>query len=171
MTSFDLDPCERFTAGAIGEPGQRVFYLQAAAGGETATLKVEKTQVGALARYLAQLLADLPTPAPSEVPAPELMELVEPTDAEWTVGSIAVAFDDNLDRMIVRAEELVDDEDELAVLSAQSARVVLTRGQVQAFVIRGATLVAAGRPPCPLCGLPMDPEGHVCIKTNGHKKS
>ena len=51
---------------------------------------------------------------------------------------------------------------------AGMARFSLTRGQVASFVVRAATLVAAGRPPCPLCGRPLDPEGHVCIKTNGH---
>ena len=171
-SSFDIDPVDRFTTGAVGEPGQRIFYLQAFGGGQLMTLKLEKTQVAALARYFAELLTDLPTPGPGEVP--DDLELIEPAEADWTVGQLAVAFDETIDRMILRAEELTQEEgdDEPAgtdVLGA-SARLVLQRGQVQAFVRTAAMLVASGRPPCPLCGLPMDPEGHVCIKTNGHHK-
>jgi uncharacterized repeat protein (TIGR03847 family) len=167
-----MDPVDRFTTGAVGEPGRRVFYLQAAGGGELMTLKVEKTQVAALARYFAELLSDLPAPAAGEVP--DDLDLLEPFDTAWTVGQLAVAFDESIDRMILRAEELVPQEEDedaagTAVLGA-SARLVLQRGQVHAFVRTAAMLVAAGRPACPLCGLPMDPEGHVCIKTNGHHK-
>ena len=172
MTSYDIDPVDRFTAGAVGEPGERVFYLQAVGGGEVMTLKLEKAQVAALARYFAELLSDLPSPAPGEVPSD--LELIEPVIGDWVVGQLAVAFDEGSDRMILRAEELVvEDEEEGAgteVLGA-SARLVLSRSQVHGFVVRAAMLVAAGRPACPLCGLPMDPEGHVCIKTNGHHKS
>jgi uncharacterized repeat protein (TIGR03847 family) len=170
--SFDIDPVDRFATGAVGEPGQRVFYLQALGGGELMTLKIEKQQVAALARYFAELLTDLPTPGPGEVP--DEVELIVPVEPDWTVGQLAVAFDDTIDRMILRAEELTqeadDDEPAGTDLLGASARLVLQRGQVQAFVRQAAMLVAAGRPACPLCGLPMDPEGHVCIKTNGHHK-
>jgi len=169
MTEFDLPDVDRFTAGAIGEPGQRVFYLQAVAGGETVTVRCEKTQVGALGDYLAQLLADLPAPDVTSVP--NELELVQPVEAVWTAGQIGVVFDDSRDRMVVRVDELPlgdGDEDDSATLGM--LRVALTRAQVHGFVMRAATLVAAGRPPCPLCGRPIDPEGHMCIKTNGHQK-
>jgi uncharacterized repeat protein (TIGR03847 family) len=185
VSSFDLDPVDRFTAGAVGEPGHRVFYLQAQVTGEPAlSFKVEKTQVAALAGYFAQLLADLPTPEPDDVHAD--LELVEPVLAEWVVGTIGVAYDEGDGRFLVRLDELVEDEtaiegdDEERALASEgevdpdeqggeSARLVLSRGQAHAFVVRSALLVASGRPACPLCGRPMDAEGHMCVKTNGHK--
>jgi uncharacterized repeat protein (TIGR03847 family) len=135
------------------------------------TLKLEKAQVAALARYFADLLSDLPTPTAEEIPTD--LELVEPLIADWVVGQLAVAFDETIDRLILRAEEITEEEDEESAgtdVIGGSARLVLQRGQVQAFVVQAAMLVSAGRPACPLCGLPMDPEGHVCIKTNGHHK-
>jgi uncharacterized repeat protein (TIGR03847 family) len=164
-TSFDLPEPDRFTAGTVGPPGQRVFFLQAAGEGHVVTLRLEKAQVAALAEYLASVLADLPTPDPGSVPAE--LELVEPVVAEWVVGQIGVVFDEDRDRMVVQAEELL--EDEADETDRGVARVALTRAQVAGFVARAAELVAAGRPPCELCGRPKDPEGHMCIKTNGHR--
>lgn len=165
--SFELFEVDRFTSTAIGPPGARVFYLQAVAGDEVVTLRVEKAQVAALAGYLAELLSDLPTPSPEEIPRE--LEPVEPLVAEWVVGQIGVAFDEARDRMVIRADEVVaDDADDEVVSGEGSASFVLTRPQVAAFVVHAASLVAAGRPPCPLCRLPLDPEGHVCIKANGH---
>ena len=168
MTEYDFPDVDLFTAGAVGEPGQRVFYLQAVAGPQVVTLKCEKAQVAALAGYFAELLADLPTVADEEVPAE--MELRVPIEPDWVVGQIGVVFDEGRDRMVVRADELRAEEDEDDDTIVGMARVALTRAQVQAFIVRAAQLVAAGRPPCPLCGRPLDPEGHMCIKTNGHRK-
>jgi uncharacterized repeat protein (TIGR03847 family) len=167
--SFDLPEPDRFTAGTVGPPGQRVFFLQASALGHVVTLRLEKAQVAALAEYLASVLADLPTPEPESLP--EELELVQPVVAEWVVGQIGVVFDEDRDRMVVQAEELVEevpDEPE-GELDRGVARFALTRAQVAGFVARAADLVAAGRPPCELCGRPKDPEGHMCIKTNGHR--
>lgn len=173
--SFDLPSPRHFTAAAIGEPGHRVFYVQAADDAVTVTLKLEKTQVAALAQYLAELLADLPPVAGEEVA--DAADLVEPAVAEWVVGTIGVAVDEVSDRMVVTFQELraqdpgaeledvadFDDADD-----ASLATFTITRSQAMGFVRRAAQLVASGRPPCTLCGRPLDPEGHVCIKTNGH---
>jgi len=164
-TSFDLPEPDRFTAGTVGPPGQRVFYLQAAGEGHVVTLRLEKAQVAALAEYLASVLADLATPDPTAVP--DELDLVEPVVAEWVVGQIGVVFDEDRDRMVVQAEELLEEEAEDPDQGV--ARFALTRAQVAAFVARAAELVASGRPPCDLCGRPKDPEGHMCIKTNGHR--
>ena len=168
--SFDLTAPERFTTGAIGEPGQRVFYVQGTEGDVTVTLKLEKTQVAALAQYLAELLADLPPVGDDDVP-PEV-DLIEPAIAEWVVGTIGVAVDEGRDRMVVTFQELrpeaPEGEADAADEDANLATFTITRAQALAFVRRAAELVAAGRPPCMLCGRPLDPEGHVCIKTNGH---
>jgi uncharacterized repeat protein (TIGR03847 family) len=123
-----------------------------------------------MAQFLSGMLVDLPTPSPDEIPG--VLELVEPVVGEWVVGQFVVGFYEGRDRLLLRVDEVgeLDEEGELLPdPDAGMARFVLTRGQVASFVIRAATLVAAGRPPCPLCGRPLDPEGHVCIKTNGHK--
>ena len=167
MTSLLYEQPERFTAGTEGEPGQRVFYVQATEQGATVTLRLEKTQVGALAQYLAELLADLPPVEDAEVPTD--LELTAPVLPEWIVGGIGVAFDEGRDRMLVTFQELVPEDAEEG--SGGTVSVLATRPQCLAFVRRAAELLSAGRPPCHLCGRPLDPEGHTCIKTNGHHPS
>lgn len=177
--TFELPSPRLFTAGTIGEPGQRVFFVQAAEDAVVVTLKLEKTQVAVLAQYMAELLADLP-PVP-DVELPHDLELIQPIVAEWVVGTIGVAFDERRDRIVVTFQELqatdalqgtegasTDDEPQLDDDTASLATVIITRPQAMAFVRRAAELVSSGRPPCTLCGRPLDPEGHVCIKTNGH---
>jgi uncharacterized repeat protein (TIGR03847 family) len=166
-TSFDLPEPDRFTAGTVGPPGQRVFYIQASEAQQVVTLRLEKAQVAALAEYLASVLADLAVPDPESLPGD--LELVEPVVAEWVVGQIGVVFDEDRDRMLVQAEELLEEGEEDVEVDQGVARFGLTRAQVAAFVARAADLVAAGRPPCELCGRPKDPDGHMCIKTNGHR--
>lgn len=168
-SSFEMHT-DRFVSGAIGPAGDRVFYLQATEGDDVVSLRLEKQQVAALAEYLAGILADLPTP--DEIVAAD-SDLVEPVIAEWVVGSLAVAYDEGEDRVLIVAEELLPeaDDDELADVldtAPSTARLHVTRAQVAHFVRHAVDLVMAGRPACPLCGRPMDPEGHVCPKTNGH---
>ena len=158
--SYELDEVDVLTTGTVGPPGERVFYLQARRGPQLITLKMEKTQVAALVRYLGTLLADLPPP---EVLPPNL-ELVEPVQAEWVVGTLGVSYDEDADRFVLLAEELVEEGDDGAV-----ARIGATREQIAGLVLHGAEVVEAGRPPCPLCGEPLDAEGHACVRLNGHK--
>ena len=177
--TFDLPSPRLFTTGTIGEPGQRVFFVQAVEGAIVLTLKLEKTQVAGLAQYMAELLADLPPVPDDELPYD--LDLIDPVVAEWVVGTIGVAFDEGRDRMVVTFQELQTteaegepqpDDDPLPGTGGASAvslaTVTITRPQAMAFVRRAAELVSSGRPPCTLCGRPLDPEGHVCIKTNGH---
>ena len=159
--SYDLDEVDVLTTGTVGPPGERVFYLQARRGSQLLTLKMEKTQVAALVRYLCTLLADLPPPEE----LPQDLDLVEPIDAEWVVGTLGVSYDEDMDRFVLLAEELVEEGEEGAM-----ARIGATRDQVAGLVLHGAEVVEAGRPPCPLCGEPLDAEGHVCVRLNGHKR-
>ena len=162
--SFEIDTPVVFTTGTVGEPGHRVFYVQAQGDGLVVTLKLEKQQVGALAEYLSGLLADLPTV--DEASIPTLLELVGPIVPEWTVGELGVAWDDLNDRMVLVAQELLTEEEIEAAVEPATARFRVTREQVAAFVERARELVAGGRPPCPLCGGPLDPEGHACPRLN-----
>jgi uncharacterized repeat protein (TIGR03847 family) len=157
--SFEI-AADRLTTGTVGPPGQRVFYLQARQGRQLMTLRLEKTQVAALCRYLEAMLADLPPTGD----LPTDMTLVEPVVDEWVVGSLGVSYDEDEDRFILVAEELVEEGDEPARASIRA-----TREQVAALTHHGTQVVAAGRPPCPLCGAPLDPEGHVCVRLNGHR--
>jgi uncharacterized repeat protein (TIGR03847 family) len=176
--SFDLDGPDHFTAGAIGPPGQRVFYLQAREDEVVVTLKCEKEQVAALGEYLGGLLARLPGKAPTPADKPDLLQ---PLEAAWPVGSLGVGYDGDRDRILVVANERVeqdDDDEEEAETEAEaevkagpeaaSARFAITRAQAAAFVERARGLLSAGRPTCPMCGEPKDPAGHACPRSNGH---
>ena len=165
-SSFELPDVDKITVGTVGEPGQRVFYLQARMGAQLVTLKMEKQQVSALAQFLGNLLADLPRPGDP----PTELDLEEPTIEEWAIGSIQLSYDPELDRILIIAEELVitDDDDDMEVVPA-IARFGATREQMAAVAMHGTSLVSAGRPACPLCGFPLDPSGHACPRTNGHR--
>lgn len=163
--SFDLPSVDAVTFGTVGEPGKRVFYAQAWSAATVVTLKVEKQQVQGLATAMQELLNDLPTES-SPTAAPGLRPPIEP---HWTVGGIGVSpFDEATQRVTVLFEELVRDTESGEV--AATARIGVTIAQMVALVERGEELVAGGRPNCPLCGNPMDPDGHSCPKTNGHLK-
>lgn len=176
-SSFDLPSVDRITVGTVGEPGNRTFFIQAREDSLVVSLKVEKGQVAALAERLGDLLHE--NPASSPIPDPSELDLEEPTLAEFVVGSLGLSFSTDDDRVVIVCEELVmvdpdeddldDDEDDEDVPRGAVARFGLTRGQAAALAMRGATLVATGRAACPLCGYPLDPRGHVCPKTNGHR--
>jgi uncharacterized repeat protein (TIGR03847 family) len=76
-----------------------------------------------------------------------------------------VSYDEDADRVVIVADELVEEGEEGA-----RARITATREQVAALSVRGAEAVAAGRPPCPLCGQPLDAQGHTCPRLNGHRE-
>lgn len=158
--SFDLEAVDRLTVGTVGPPGQRVFLLQARRGPEVMTLKLEKAQVSALAEYLGQLLEEVGRPGD----LPTDLELEEPAEPAWVVGTLGVSYEADSNSFVLVAEEAVVEEDVGAV-----ARLAASVEQVAALAIRGVQLVESGRPPCPLCGYPLDPSGHACPRTNGNR--
>jgi uncharacterized repeat protein (TIGR03847 family) len=150
--------------GAVGEPGHRTFFLQARQDGQLVTLKIEKQQVRALAERILPLVRDvLSTAAPAS-------DLAEPVLSEWPVGTIRILEDRGNNTFVLMAEEVVelDDEGEPLVTGAM-ARFGATRAQIAALARRGMELVEAGRPLCPLCGFPLDPDDHACPRTNGNR--
>jgi len=176
--SFQLDGPDHFTAGAVGPPGQRVFYLQAREDDTLVTLKCEKEQVAALGEYLGGLLARLPG---GTISPADKRELVQPLDAAWPVGSLGVGYDGDRDRIVVVANERVEEDEDVEGTESEgteresttgpepaSARFAITRAQAAAFVERARALQRAGRPTCPMCGEPKDPTGHACPRSNGH---
>lgn len=159
--SYELGAPRKVTVGTVGPVGGRTFYLQACEATSVVTLKVEKQQVGALSTLLGRLLQDLARPGELDQDG---LELDDFDQAEFVVGTLAVSYDGGRDRVVVLAEELVGEDDE----PGDQASIAMTREQAAALAIRGTQLVEAGRPPCPLCGFPLDPRGHACPRTNGH---
>jgi uncharacterized repeat protein (TIGR03847 family) len=216
--SFELRNVDHFVADAVGPPGQRVFYLQAAQGDQSVTLRLEKQQVAALCEHLAAMMADLPE---AEGIANISNELREPVEESWVVGAMGVAYEQDEDRILLVAEEMVFDtddasddaglrgltgretdpgnidpenidpdandyddnfNDELAadfeadfddlfgpsgiLGGAATARFHVPRSLLAAFVAHGLHVTSAGRPPCELCGGPINPDGHICPRLN-----
>lgn len=170
--SFEFREVTHFTAGAIGDPGERVFYLQVGDDSAMVTVKLEKQQVKALAQFLRGVLDDLPsTDAPAAAPG-----LISPTVPEWTVGQIAVGVDEADAEVVLVIEELVpedeDDqavEDDLGLLDDESGariRAHIDVSHAVGFITMSDELMNKGRPPCRLCGQPLDPSGHACPRLN-----
>lgn len=153
----DLGAPDLFSIGTSGPVGQRLFLLHFAQGATEVTLKVEKQQVAELASVLAQVVRRLGRPAH----LPEELDFDVDAEPDWVAGTISVSYDKALERVVVIVEEAGD--------GGAVARVAITREQAAAAAIRATTLVEAGRPPCPLCGFPLDPAGHDCPRTNGHR--
>ncbi len=180
-TVFDFDPPDRFVAGTVGQPGERTFFLQATGAGRTVSVALEKVQVQVLAERLEELL-ETARRTGAEVPAPEggalddTAPLDSPVEEEFRVGTMGLAWDGERDVVVVEAlAQAETDTDETEPLSdadegPDALRVHLSAGLARAFVRRAQRVVAAGRPPCPLCGLPLDPGGHVCPRQNGHRR-
>lgn len=165
---LELDPVDRITVGAVGEPGDRVFYLQARQDDRLVTLIVEKQQVQLLSATLVDILARLGKEI--EDAGDEEMDLEEPLVPEFRAGRLAVGYEETRDLMLLEAEELVPDEgdEEDEDVEGEQIRMWATREQMLSLARTGAAVVAAGRPQCRYCGNPMDPEGHRCPAMNGH---
>lgn len=161
MAIRDLGPAEEFVAGALGEPGQRHFYLQITAGGETVWLHAEKQQVAALGSQCLTLLAAADITPDDEAVATlkQDLSLREPEEEIFAVGDIQLAVLES--EMIAISIASSEDDDE-------AIRFLVVPEQVQAMAEVALDVVAAGRPICPYCHLPEDPSGHRCPATNGH---
>jgi uncharacterized repeat protein (TIGR03847 family) len=165
-------------AGAVGEPGQRAFYLQARSGSAQLTVLLEKEQVALLAAEAIAFLDRIKEQYPEDpitIPA-AMAELREPTVPLFRARLIGLGFDPERELVLIELRERADDEDDeddnedrVATEPREEgfvARIYATRPQVRAMAARGAVVVAAGRPPCDLCGQPMDPTGHRCPRWN-----
>src|SRR4029078_13390465 len=179
-----FDPPERFVAGTVGQPGDRTFFLQARDGVRVVSVVLEKVQVAVLADRLGELLSEL---EPRGIEAEDAAEratssavdtgpLDEPLNEAFRAGSLTLGWDGDAERVLVGAraqseggeeidpdEEHDEDEDGPDLL-----RVRMTADAARSFVARATRIVGAGRPPCPLCGAPLDPQGHICPRRNGH---
>ena len=183
---FEFDPPERFVAGTVGQPGERTFFLQASGEGRLVSVALEKVQVTALAEKLDELLDevrrrhgnDSPVPASASVDVEDVAPLAAPVEEEFRVGTLALAWDDDSGQVIVEAQSVEPETAESeapaeqpvsAAFTGDMLRVRISPETARAFSKRAHRVVAAGRPPCPLCGNPLDAEGHVCPRQNGHR--
>jgi uncharacterized repeat protein (TIGR03847 family) len=176
---YAFEPPERFVAGTVGAPGDRTFFLQARGGGRLVSVVLEKVQVALLAEKLEELLAEanrrfgLPT-AETVASADDNEPLDLPLDEEFRVGTLGLAWDGDSQTVVIEAiavgeqESEEPEEEELADLDR--LRVRLTPAATRAFIARAKRVVAAGRPPCPFCGQPLDPAGHLCPRHNGYRR-
>jgi uncharacterized repeat protein (TIGR03847 family) len=171
---MDLGTVDRITADAVGEPGMRTFYLQARAGAEVVTVIVEKEQVELLARSVLELLADNPRETAIADVGDDEQTLEDPVDPRFRAGRLSIGFDDTEDRFLLEIDEFVpeleeDDPRSLLVGEPETVTLWASREQMLALARHGEAVVARGRPRCQFCGNPIDPEGHVCPATNGHR--
>ena len=188
------DSPDRFVAGTVGQPGERTFFLQAREGNRITSVVVEKQQVSVLAEHLDRVLDEVlrRSGATADVPpAHDNPTDTDPLDApiteEFRVGTMTIAWDAEINKIVIELFSNVDDDDagEDAELSAAAAAALEGNDEVDAdevfvvkisasyardFVARAQALVAAGRPPCPFCLQPLDPRGHVCPRANGHRR-
>ena len=174
----DFDFVDVITAGALGEPGRRTFYIQARAGARTVTIRSEKQQVAAIGKYLRRALAHLPVPEGQ--PPRSVMQLAEPVQEAFVLGAIALEFNRSNDEFVLHLKEFAplsqdddeedleedDDDDSLENASGSRARVSMTRAQAMAFCDNADRIVSAGRPDCEYCELPINPDGHFCPRMN-----
>lgn len=171
---MDFGPVDRITADAVGEPGERTFYVQARHLDETVTVIVEKQQVQLLAASILELLTDLELETGQGPPDEELL-LDEPLDPRWRAGRLSIGYDQERDLFMLEMEELRPDLEEddprtLLEADAEIVRLWATREQMFAVSRYGAAAADRGRPTCQYCGNPLDPEGHACPAMNGHSK-
>ena len=168
---LDYSPITRITVDAIGKPGQRVFYLQALCNGELITLLIEKIQIQTLAVGVEQFLSEVTERFPdlSEANSSYVeseMHIQPPVDPLFRVGELGISYDYEKDILILIAREAGPSEN---MDENRTARFWCTRSQVRGLCHWGVEITNRGRPICPQCGEPMEPEGHFCPKKNGHK--
>ena len=157
---FQFDHAESFVAAAVGQPGRRTFLLQIRSDEHRVVLKCEKQQVGAMAEHLRSLLTAVPV---AQFRPAAQGHLIEPVEPAFVVGPIGLAFDPEAARFIVQLDEmLLDDEG----ADPGSVRVMLDAGQIEVFCDQVEELMASGRPACPFCSGPIDPDGHPCPRMN-----
>jgi uncharacterized repeat protein (TIGR03847 family) len=187
------DAPDRFVAGTVGQPGERTFFLQAREGNRITSVACEKQQVSVLAEHLDKVLDEVVRRSAGEIdvpPASATARDVDPLDApiteEFRVGTMTIAWDPTIDRIVIELFSNVDSDEEeepegdpvARAAEAESSEinadevfvVKITASYARDFVARAQALVAAGRPPCPFCLQPLDPSGHVCPRANGYRR-
>ena len=179
----EFDPPERFVAGTVGEPGARTFFLQARAGQRVVSVALEKQQVAVLAERIDELLDEVMAssgnetliPAVAPVSLDDAEPLDQPIDEQFRAGTMTLSWDPGLARVVIEVfpiADVVEEEEEIdeEVEPDEVFLVRLEAGPARAFVKRAELVIDAGRPDCPFCGNPIDPDGHLCVRANGFRR-
>jgi uncharacterized repeat protein (TIGR03847 family) len=177
----EFDPPERFVAGTVGEPGARTFFLQARSGARLVSVALEKQQVAVLAERIDELLDEVLATAGGETLVPAVAPvglddsapLEQPIDEQFRAGTMTLSWDPGLARVVIEVFPLVDTTEDEQEEEPEPDEVFLVRieaGPARAFVKRASLVVDAGRPDCPFCGNPIDPDGHLCVRANGFRR-
>jgi uncharacterized repeat protein (TIGR03847 family) len=161
---------ERFVTGTVGEPGERAFYLQVRNSSQLLSVAVEKAQVQAITTRLDVMIAEIRKVNPlitiEKFPIDDA-PLESPVDSEFQVGAMSLAWDEETSLICIELYELEEDEEES---DGEVAEINITIGMAAAFSTRSKAVVNAGRLPCPFCGIPIDPRGHLCPRANGYRR-
>jgi uncharacterized repeat protein (TIGR03847 family) len=182
-----FDPPERFVTGTVGPPGQRTFFLQARSGTRVTSVSLEKQQVAVLAERIDQLLDDVMEQATGDAVIPAVAPLAlddsapleQPIEEEFRAGTMTLSWDPSDQRVVIEVFPF----NEAAVVSPEQRdedleepepdevfMVRIEAGTARAFVKRAEQVIEAGRPTCPFCGNPIDPDGHLCVRANGFRR-
>jgi uncharacterized repeat protein (TIGR03847 family) len=183
------DAPDRFVAGTVGQPGERTFFLQAREGNRITSVACEKQQVSVLAEHLDRVLDEVLRRSSGQVdvpPATNAAADTQPLDApiteEFRVGTMTIAWDPAIERIVIELFSNVDVEEDATTAEAEAAAeadeieadevfvVKITAGGARQFVARAQALISAGRPACPFCLQPIDPQGHICPRANGYRR-
>jgi uncharacterized repeat protein (TIGR03847 family) len=167
---YEFTQPERFVAGTVGEPGERAFYLQVRSGSRLVSVAVEKAQVQAIAARLEVMIAEIRKSSPLlgiEKLEVDDAPLESPIDAEFQVGAISLSWNEEIGLISVELFELEDDEEDS---EGDVVELTISVAMAIAFATRSKAVVNAGRLPCPFCGIPIDPRGHLCPRANGYRR-
>jgi uncharacterized repeat protein (TIGR03847 family) len=184
------DTPDRFVAGTVGQPGERTFFLQAREGNRITSVACEKQQVSVLAEHLDRVLDEVLRRSSGQVdvpPAASSAQDTQPLDApiteEFRVGTMTIAWDPSIQRIVIELFANVDVEEETSTPEPEAAAaeseeieadevfvVKITASSARDFVARAQALISAGRPACPFCLQPIDPQGHICPRANGYRR-
>lgn len=167
---YEFTKPERFVAGTVGEPGERAFYLQIRSSSRLFSVAVEKAQVQAITSRLEVMIAEIRKSnplIPSEKLPTDDAPLESPIDSEFQIGAMSLAWDEDSKLIAVELFELEDDEEDS---EGEVVVINISLAMALAFSVRSKALVNAGRLPCPFCGIPIDPRGHLCPRANGYRR-
>jgi uncharacterized repeat protein (TIGR03847 family) len=167
---YEFTKPERFVSGTVGEPGERAFYLQLRFNSRLFSVAVEKAQVQAISARIEVMVAEIRKANPlmnvEKLPIDDA-PLESPIDAEFQVGAMSLAWDEESKLICVELFELEDDEEDS---EGEVVELNITVAMAAAFASRSKAVVNAGRLPCPFCGIPIDPRGHLCPRANGYRR-
>ena len=169
MATIDFDPPTRCVVGTVGAPGERTFFVQVRGEGRAAAVSIEKFHVTTLADRINDVLDRVAGGSASESAAALVADndpLETPIEEDFRVTTVRLLWDAERGSVVIELYDEDPDENQ----DAQGVRVWLNPQYARAFARRALAVAAAGRPPCPFCGGPLETSGHICPRANGYRR-